>query len=147
MTKARTKIIICLVNIAGIMSGQKVLVILGSTRDGRNGLRVAKLMISQLQKVGLAPVLIDPLELDVPVLRQPFHFMPPDAQKQAPEWMKKLNEEIIKAAGFLLVSSEYNCTIPPALTNVLDHFSPDNYRHKPVSIATYSLGNTWRRCD
>ena len=31
----------------------------------------------------------------------------------------------------MLVSAEYNCTIPPALT----------YRHKPCSVMTYSMGN------
>ncbi len=42
--------------------------------------------------------------------------------------------------GIVLVSAEYNATIPPALTNLLDHFPPASYRHKPCSIVTYSLG-------
>lgn len=138
----------------------KVLVVLGSTRDGRQGLRVARLIVQQLQAVGLAPTLIgkfkksfdreihsftwasitDPLEYDAPLVRQPLHFMPPDQQANAPAWMTKLDAEIKSADGFVLVAPEYNATAPPALTNLLDHFAPGHYRHKPVSIATYSLG-------
>ena len=42
--------------------------------------------------------------------------------------------------GFLIVTPEYNCSLPPALTNLLDHFPPASFRHKPASIAAYSMG-------
>ncbi len=45
----------------------------------------------------------------------------------------------------MLVSSEYNGTIPPALTNLLDHFPPVSYRHKPCSVVTYASGG-WGGC-
>ncbi len=45
------------------------------------------------------------------------------------------------ADGIVLVSAEYNATLPPALTNLLDHFPPASYRHKPCSLVTYSMGN------
>ena len=46
-----------------------------------------------------------------------------------------------EANGFVIVSPEYNATIPPALTNLLDYFPPAVcYRHKPVSIVTYCMG-------
>lgn len=45
-----------------------------------------------------------------------------------------------ESSGLVLVSAEYNATAPPALTNLLDHFPPASYRHKPCSIVTYSLG-------
>ena len=32
------------------------------------------------------------------------------------------------------------CSLPPALTNLLDYFPPASYRHKPASIASYSMG-------
>ena len=40
------------------MSAKKVLVVLGSTRDGRNGLRVAKMAMAGLQKAGVEPTLV-----------------------------------------------------------------------------------------
>ena len=79
------------------------------------------------------------MKLDVPLLKQPLHFMPD--QSVAPAWMTQTLAKIKEASGFVIVSAEYNCTIPPALTNLLDHFPLSAYRHKPVSIVTYSKGN------
>ncbi len=93
---------------------KNILVVLGSTRDGRNGLRVAKLVVKHLQSNGLNPTLIgeamssinlfskhfffweiaDPLEIDAPLIRQPVHFRPPAEQEKAPEWIKNLHEQI-----------------------------------------------------
>ena len=39
-----------------------------------------------------------------------------------------------------IVTPEYNCSLPPALTNLLDHFPPASFRHKPATIAAYSVG-------
>ena len=39
-----------------------------------------------------------------------------------------------------IVTPEYNCSLPPALTNLLDHFPPASFRHKPATIAAYSMG-------
>jgi len=40
----------------------------------------------------------------------------------------------------VLVSGEYNSAPTPALLNLLDHFPPAIYRHKPCSVVTYSVG-------
>ena len=85
-------------------------------------------------------IIADPLTVDAPLLKQPLHFMPD--QSAAPSWMTETLAKIKESAGFVIVSAEYNCTIPPALTNLLDHFPLDAYRHKPASIVTYTLGNT-----
>jgi hypothetical protein len=41
---------------------------------------------------------------------------------------------------FVVVSPEYNATVCPTLTNLMNYFPPAAYRHKPASIATYSMG-------
>lgn len=122
------------------MSGtsKSILVFLGSTRDGRQGLRVARMFMSHLSEQGLVPTLIDPLEINAPLLTNPIHFMPD--QSAAPEWLKKLDLQIKEAVGFVFVCPEYNATVAPALTNLIDYFPPASYRHKPASIATYSMG-------
>ena len=84
-------------------------------------------------------IIADPMTIDAPLLKQPLHFMPD--QSAAPSWMTDTLAKIKESAGFVIVSAEYNCTIPPALTNLLDHFPLDAYRHKPASIVTYSMGN------
>ena len=82
----------------------------------------------------------DPLEIDAPLLKQPLHFMPD--QSQAPDWLTETTDKLKKnnTSGFIIVNAEYNCTIPPALTNLLDYFPPAIFLHKPVSIVTYSMG-------
>lgn len=80
----------------------------------------------------------DPLEMDFQVLRQPLHFM--KDRSTAPAWLINANAEIESANGFVAVLSEYNCGIPPALSNMIDHFPPSSYRHRPCSIVTYSMG-------
>merc|ERR1719474_1000226 len=47
---------------------------------------------------------------------------------------------IQESQGFVIVTAEYNCSLPPALTNLFDYFPPASFRHKPVSIAAYSMG-------
>lgn len=66
-----------------------------------------------------------------------------DPANEAPEWMLDINKKIQEADGVIFVSSEYNCGIPPALSNMLDHFPPASYRHRPCGIVTYSLGNAY----
>jgi len=72
------------------------------------------------------------------MLRQPLHFMP--NPEDAPVWMKEANEKIKSADGFIIISAEYNCGIPPALSNMMNHFPPASYRHRPCGIVTYSMG-------
>ena len=80
----------------------------------------------------------DPLEINAPLLKQPLHFMP--NQSEAPSWLTETKTKIENSSGFIIVCAEYNATIPPALTNLLDYFPPKIFRHKPASIVTYSMG-------
>ena len=54
--------------------------------------------------------------------------------------MVETHKVIQESEGFVVVTPEYNCALPPALTNLLDYFPPSSYRHKPASIASYSMG-------
>ena len=54
--------------------------------------------------------------------------------------MVETHKVIQECEGFVVVTPEYNCSLPPALTNLLDYFPPASYRHKPASIASYSMG-------
>jgi len=121
---------------------KKVLVILSSVRDGRQGAKVAQAVMNHLEPHSncIKPEILDPMTIDAPLLKQALQFMPPDQQSAAPSWMTETLAKIRESAGFVIVAAEYNCTIPPALTNLLDHFPLDAYRHKPASIVTYSMG-------
>ena len=65
---------------------------------------------------------LDPEDLGLPVLRQPLHFYKDPTQ--APEILHKINKKIKEADAYILISAEYNRTIPPALSNTLNHFPP-----------------------
>ncbi|XP_037778682.1 NADPH azoreductase-like [Penaeus monodon] len=117
----------------------RLLVFLGSTREGRMGENVAKCVINMLREKEHQADLVDPLIMQDGHIHQPLHFM--KNQAEAPEWMKTTHASIQAASGFVIVTPEYNSTLPPALTSIMDHFPPASYRHKPCAIVTYSMGS------
>jgi len=116
----------------------KICVVLGSVREGRLGERVANLILQQLKEVGAVPTLLDPKVVDAPLLQQPLHFMKDPSA--APAWMQETHALLKDTEGFVIVTPEYNCSLPPALTNIFDYFPPASFRHKPASIVGYSMG-------
>ena len=87
----------------------------------------------------LCIVFVDPREMPFELVKTPLHFMSNPAE--APGWLKDANQKIIDADGFFIVSAEYNSTLPPGLTNMLDHFPTASFRHRPVGLIGYSMGN------
>jgi NAD(P)H-dependent FMN reductase len=115
-----------------------IVLVLGSVRPGRMVERLAKLVTGQLGSLGVTPIVLDPLKISGELMTQPLHFLPsPD---EAPKWMHEVHQKIIKADGFIVLSSEYNCGIPPAIPNLLNSFPLPSYRHKPCGLITYSMG-------
>jgi NAD(P)H-dependent FMN reductase len=118
------------------MSGLSIAVILGSMRRDRMGSRASQLVIRELEKRGHRVHLIDPLELQLPLLDRMYKEHP---KGEAPEPLERLAETYRNADGFLVVSGEYNHGIPPALKNLLDHFL-EEYFWRPSGIVCYSAG-------
>src|SRR6185295_1207733 len=58
---------------------------------------------------------------------------------RAPEMLERLAAFIVPADGVVVVSGEYNHSIPPALSNLLDHFL-EEWFWKPSAIVCYSAG-------
>lgn len=118
------------------MSGLSIAVLLGSVRRDRMGPRAAKLVIRELERRGHQAHLVDPLELQLPLLDRMFKEHP---EGQAPEPLERLAALYRRVDGFLIVSGEYNHGIPPALKNLLDHFL-EEYFWRPSGIVCYSVG-------
>lgn len=116
----------------------KVVLFLGSTREGRMGLRVAKFIRAQLEAKNYQVELFDPVELKFPLLEKALHFY--QDRKTAPKFLLDCEEKIKAADAFVVVSAEYNHSIPPALSNMLDHFPGSIFSYKPSAIVTYSPG-------
>ncbi len=114
----------------------KVAVVYGSVRSDRQGIKAAKYLVSKLNERGYQVDLIDPLEYELPFLDKMYKEFEPG---KAPENIQKIADIFNDADGFLIVSGEYNHSVPPALKNILDHFQAE-YLFKPSAIAAYSAG-------
>jgi NAD(P)H-dependent FMN reductase len=119
-----------------------VAVLLGSVRSDRMGHRAAKWAVAQLEKREHEAVLVDAAELKLPLLDKMWK----EIKKNPPTKYEKLQEKLAPVAklyakvdGFCVVSAEYNHSIPPGLTNLLDYFL-EEYYFRPSAIVCYSGG-------
>ena len=111
--------------------------IYGSLRTERKGIKAARYLEKKLRERNLNVHFIDPMEYNLPFLDKMYKEY---EQGKAPENMNKLAQMFGDSDGFLIVTGEYNHSIPPALKNLLDHFQSE-YFFKPSAIASYSAGN------
>ncbi|CAE7154053.1 fba [Symbiodinium pilosum] len=66
----------------------------------------------------------------------PHFFMKAGTQPK----MDEMAATIKAADGYVVVTAEYNHSLPPALTSLMGHFGGSNYKCKPSCIVTYSPG-------
>lgn len=118
------------------MEALRLLVIYGSVRAGRQGIKAARGVERACRDRGHEVTLIDPVEYPLPLLDRMYKEYP---KGQAPEVLERLAGHIRAADGFLIVSGEYNHSVPPALSNLLDHFLEEWY-WRPSGIVCYSAG-------
>jgi len=139
----------------------KTVVFLGSARnvippwggDARLGDRVVNWVKSALSlrssqlgedKITHDVYIIDPIEVfskddgalsySGGELSAPTFFM----GDKLPEKAKALQDIVRNADCYLIISPEYNHSIPPALSSVMGHFGGSLYKCKPSGIVTYS---------
>ena len=110
-------------------------IVYGSVRTGREGIKAVRFFKQILENRGHKVTVVDPLEQKLPLLDKMYKELKDDA----PQVMKYLSETFRSADGIVVVSAEYNHSIPPALTNILDHFL-EEYFWKPSAIVSYSVG-------
>ncbi len=114
----------------------KIAVIYGSVRAQRQGIKAARFIVKKLKDRNHEVTLIDPLEYKLPLLDKRHMDYNPGT---APENIEKVAQILKNSDGFMIVSGEYNHSIPPALKNILDHYY-NEYLFKPAAIVTYSGG-------
>jgi NAD(P)H-dependent FMN reductase len=112
------------------------LIVYGSVRSARQGIKLARFLVRQVEARGHRAHLIDPLEVRLPLLDRMYKEYP---QGEAPEVLEQMAGRLRAADGFLIVSGEYNHGVPPALKNLLDHFL-EEWFWRPSAIACYSAG-------
>jgi NAD(P)H-dependent FMN reductase len=113
-----------------------LLIIYGSVRRDRQGIRAARFILEACRARGHRATLVDPVEESLPLLDRMYKEY---ASGEAPDVLERLAGRIKAADAFIIVSGEYNHSIPPALSNLLDHFL-EEYFWRPSAIVCYSAG-------
>ena len=116
--------------------GLLVPVILGSVRTERQGIKAARYIMRQLEARGHEAVLVDPLEKQLPLLDRMYKEHPAGT---APAVLEDMATLYRRADGFMIVTAEYNQSVPSALKNTLDYFL-EEYFWRPSAIMSYSAG-------
>lgn len=111
-------------------------VIYGSARRGRQGIKAARFMVRALEERNHSVTLVDTEAFELPMLDLMYKEYDPS---DAPPAMRDVSGILEAADGFVVVSAEYNHSVPAALKNLLDHFQRE-YLYKPSAIVTYSAG-------
>jgi NAD(P)H-dependent FMN reductase len=114
----------------------KFVVLVGSVRSDRQGIKAARYIERSLAARGHEVTTVDPLLTQLPLLDRMYKEY---AKGTAPALLEELATLYRSADGFVVVSGEYNNSIPPALSNLLDHFL-EEYFFRPSAIVCYSAG-------
>jgi len=114
----------------------RILVLYGSYRSDRMGIRLAQFVIGRLIGRGCEVELIDAKAINLPIIDRMYKEHP---KGQAPVVLERLAEKIRGADGFVFITGEYNWGVQPGLKNLTDHFL-EEWFWRPAAIASYSAG-------
>lgn len=117
--------------------GLSIAIIYGSVRRERQGIKAARFILNKFRERGHDVTLADPREAGLPMLDLMYKEY---TNNDAPPEIDRLGKLLAASDSFVIVTGEYNHSIPPALKNLLDHFQKE-YFFKPSSIACYSAGS------
>lgn len=112
----------------------KIGILVGSLRKESFNRKIANILIE------LAPKSLDISIIDISQLP----FFNQDDEATPPEAWVTFREEIKPLQGFLLVTPEYNRSVPAVLKNALDvgsrPYGQNLWQHKPCAILSVSVG-------
>jgi NAD(P)H-dependent FMN reductase len=114
----------------------RILVLYGSYRSDRKGIRLADFVVASLRTRGESPELLDARVVGLPMLDRMYKEF---AKGQAPVAMEALATKIRAADAFIFVVGEYNWGMQPGLKNLTDHFL-EEWFWRPAAIVSYSAG-------
>jgi NAD(P)H-dependent FMN reductase len=114
----------------------RILILYGSYRSDRMGIRLADFLVAGLKARGEDVELIDAKAVGLPMLDRMYKEHAPGS---APQALEELAEKIRTADAFIFVVGEYNWGMQPGLKNLTDHFL-EEWFWRPAAIASYSAG-------
>jgi NAD(P)H-dependent FMN reductase len=112
----------------------RFLIIVGATRDARKSIYPAKYLKEKLEEDHRVDF-FDLKEKKIPFLNSRTYTDP----GEAPENAQELSDKVKAADCIIIVTPEYNHSIPGVLKNALDHLYPE-YNDKPFAYVTDSAG-------
>ncbi|MGK5673127.1 NADPH-dependent FMN reductase [Micromonospora sp. URMC 106] len=113
------------------MEALRLAVIIGSTREGRAGDRVARWFVDRAERHhGLAVTVVDLADYDFPA----------GYPAEATPAMRSFAEEVGRAEAFVVVTPEYNHSFPASLKQAID-YAYDEWQAKPVGFVSYGCGS------
>lgn len=114
---------------------QNVKLIIGSTRQNRIGADVAAWVTQQAEAAGITLEVLDLKEIALPIFDAPVPpAMGPTETTEGKAWA----ETIGSADGFIVVTPEYNRSVPSSLKNAIDYLA-EEWTDKPAVIVSYGF--------
>jgi NAD(P)H-dependent FMN reductase len=109
-------------------------IIIASTRPGRIGDQVGQWIAKYAASHTAFDVTVSDLaEINLPIFDEPNH---PRLGQYVKEHTKQWSKRIDAADAFVVVTPEYNYTMPPSLLNAID-FLHREWNYKPVAFVGY----------
>lgn len=108
-----------------------IVLLLGTIRSGRHSDKVYNVIAELLKKRGIEPVLLDLKELNIPMFD--------DASFDHPG-VKKLTESMAAMDGCIIVTPEYNHSVPGVLKCAIDFCRKKELMNKPLASVGVSDG-------
>lgn len=113
----------------------KIAIISSSVRIGRNSHRVALYFERYIKENKLADVeILDLYEYQFPIFNERLRLM-----KEPTAEVLEFAEDVMEADGIIVVTPEYNGSLPASLKNVIDLLYAE-WKRKPIAVATVSDG-------
>lgn len=118
-------------------------VLVGSPRPSRRSPAIAEWVMSDESIPRESIDQIDIAELELPMLQEPLAAV--FGRYDAPA-TKAWSERIAALDAFIIVTPEYNASIPAALKNALDHLYGE-WSRKPVAFVAYGMAGGIRAAE
>jgi len=109
-------------------------VLVGSVRRGRQSIKAARFASDRLERAGAVAPLLDLADINLPIMEERL-----GKRDDPPAGLVEFSQSIRDADAVVVVSPEYNGSMPGVLKNALDYLYGEWYR-KPVGIVTVSGG-------
>ena len=94
-----------------------IAIIVGSVRQNRQGIKVARWMEEKLKNRDHIVYFVDPLKLNLPLLDKMYKEITNPSEN-----LKQLRNQIVEADGYMPITPEYNHSTSAAMKNTLDYF-------------------------